>query len=312
MRVAAIDCGTNSLRLLVTDLDPATGASVEVERRSTIVRLGQGVDRTGVFAAEALQRTFATLGDYAAVVASLDVADVRMVATSAARDAANREVFLTGAQDRVGVPADIVSGDEEARLSYDGATRSLDAADGLAAPLLVLDIGGGSTEFVMRPDAEADVLGRSLDIGSVRLAERHLRDDPPSHRQVDAAVADVEAALDRLDLPLAQVKTLVGVAGTTLTMAAMVLDLPAYDRDAVHLTRIDARMLLRAVDDIVAMSVTERLALAFMHPDRADVIGAGALVLGSVVRRLGIDTLVPSSHDILDGIAWSLVDEQSR
>ncbi|MEJ7691267.1 MAG: Ppx/GppA phosphatase family protein [Nocardioidaceae bacterium] len=312
MRVAAIDCGTNSLRLLVADLDAATGASVEVERRTTIVRLGQGVDRTGVFAAEALQRTFATLADYAAVIASLDVANVRMVATSAARDAANREVFLTGARDRVGVPADIVSGDDEGRLSYDGATRGLGPADDLAPPLLVLDIGGGSTELVLRPDAEADVVGRSLAIGSVRLTERHLRDDPPASYQVDAAVADIEAALDTLDLPLAEVRTLVGVAGTTLTMAAMVLDLPAYDCDAVHLARIDARQLLRAVDDIVAMSVAERGALPFMHPDRADVIGAGALVLGRVVRRLGVDTLVASSHDILDGIAWSLLDGHRR
>lgn len=306
MRVAAIDCGTNSLRLLVADLDAATGASVEVERRTTIVRLGQGVDRTGVFAAEALQRTFATLADYATVIASLDVARVRMVATSAARDATNREVFLTGARDRVGVSAEIVSGDEEARLSYDGATRGLAAGDDLAPPLLVLDIGGGSTEFVMCPEAEADVLGRSLDIGSVRLTERHLRHDPPTRHQVEAAVADTEAALDSLDLPLAKVRTLVGVAGSTLTMAAMVLDLPAYDRDAVHLARIDASQLLQAVDEIIAMSVAERRALAFLHPDRADVIGAGALVLGRVVRRLGIDTLVPSSHDILDGIAWSL------
>ncbi len=308
MRVAAIDCGTNSLRLLVADLDPTTGASVEVARRSTIVRLGQDIDRTGVFAPEALQRTFATLKDYAAVIAAMDVESVRMVATSAARDAANQDEFLVGAREQVGVEAEIVSGDEEARLSYDGATRGLGSADGLAPPLLVLDIGGGSTEFVMRPDPEADVLGRSLDIGSVRLTERHLHDDPPTRQQVDAIVADIEAALDTLDFPLAQVTTLVGVAGTTLTMAAMVLDLPAYDRDAVHLTRIDARTLLRAVDDIVAMSVAERRALPFMHPDRADVIGAGGLVLGCVVRRLGVDTLVPSSHDILDGIAWSLVD----
>jgi len=306
VRVAAVDCGTNSLRLLVADLDAESGEAVEVERRTTIVRLGQDVDRTGVLAAAALRRTFAALDGYAAIIASLEVAATRVVATSAARDAANREVFLTGARTRLGVPPDIVSGDEEARLSYDGATRGLRPGDDLATPLLVLDIGGGSTEFVMRPEAVGDVMGRSLGIGSVRLTERHLRDDPPTQQQRDAAVTDIDAALDTLELPLAEVNTLVGVAGTTLTMAAMVLDLPAYDRNAVHLARIDTAGLLRAVDAIVAMSVAERRDLAFMHPDRADVIGAGALVLGCVVRRLGLDTLVPSSHDILDAIAWSL------
>lgn len=305
MRVAALDCGTNSLRLLVADLDEVSGQAVEVERRSTIVRLGQDVDRTGVFAAAALSRTFAALETYAGVIGACDVDATRIVATSAARDVANRGEFLAGARERLGVTPDIVSGDEEARLAYDGATRGLRAPSSLDGTVVVVDIGGGSTEFVVRPSGE-DVRGQSLDVGSVRMTERHLHTDPPTRQQVAAVVADVDAAMSTLDLPLDQVRTVVGVAGTVLTVAAMVLDLPAYDRNAVNQTRLGSGAVLAAVDDIVSMSVAQRRALPFMHPDRADVIGAGALVLGCVVRRLDLPELCPSSHDILDGIAWSL------
>jgi len=306
-RVAAVDCGTNSLRLLVVDLDVDQGHAEQVERRTTIVRLGQGVDRTGVFAEEALIRTFACIEEYAEVIAGLDVAAVRFVATSAARDVANRDQFLAGVRSRIGVDAEIISGDEEAALSYDGATRELARSGGVDEPVLVVDIGGGSTEFVIRSHAGAPVRGQSVDVGSVRLTERHLADDPPTAAQVDAVRRDVEAAIATVDVPLDDARTIVGVTGTITTMAAMVLDLEVYDREQVneaHLARAD---VLAAVDQIVAMSVAQRSALPFMHPDRADVIGAGALVLAGVVERLDLPELRVSSHDILDGIAWSLV-----
>ena len=307
-RVAAVDCGTNSLRLLVVDLDPDTGRAEQVERRSTIVRLGQGVDRTGVFAEEALNRTFACLEDYAETIRRLDVSAVRFVATSAARDVANRAEFEAGVRDRLGVQADIISGDEEAVLSYDGATRELDRAGGAEAPVLVLDIGGGSTELVIRLEPDGPILGQSLDVGSVRLTERHLADDPPTAEQVAAARHDIGVAIATLDVPIDPARTLVGVAGTVTTMAAMVLDLEVYDRERINGARLAAADVLAAVSAVVAMSVAERRALPFMHPDRADVIAAGALVLGGVVQRLGLPELRVSSHDILDGIAWSLLE----
>ena len=312
MKVAAIDCGTNTLRLLVADVDPRSGLLRQLVRRSTIVRLGQDVDRTGVFAAEALERTFSVLDEYVNLIGDhrVDTAKsggaVRMVATSAARDVRNREEFVAGVRHRLGIEPDVVSGDEEARLGYVGATRGLDAE--MTSPVVVLDIGGGSTELVTR--ADGDIHGQSLDVGSVRLTERHLHDDPPTADQVAAAAADVEAGLDSLRLPLGEVGTLVGVAGTTLTMAAMVLGLSSYDRDALHHARVRTPRLVSAVDTIVAMSVEERQALPFMHRDRADVIGAGAVVLKQVVQHLGVAEVVASAHDILDGIAWSLLDPE--
>ncbi|MGI8576904.1 MAG: exopolyphosphatase [Nocardioidaceae bacterium] len=306
-RVAAIDCGTNSLRLLVADIDPRSGDTVQLDRRTTIVRLGQDIDRTGVFADAALARTFATLADYARIIDGLEVEAVRLVATSAARDAGNRERFLAGVRARIGVDAEILTGAEEARLSYDGATRRLVDRPEIAPPILVVDIGGGSTEFVIRLSASDEIDGESVDVGSVRLTERHLVGDPPTKPQVDAVVADVDAALASLRLPLDTVGTLVGVAGTITTLAAMVLDLPTYDRERVNEAWLASSDVLATIDRVVAMSVARRRALPFMHPDRADVIGAGALVLGGVVRRIGLAELLVSSHDILDGVAWSLL-----
>lgn len=306
-RVAALDCGTNTLRLLVADLDPATGSQAVLDRRSTIVRLGQDVDKTGVFAAAALARTFATLEEYSEAVSRSGVESVRFVATSAARDVRNRDAFLTGVRERIGVDAKIISGDDEARLAYDGATRQLSARPDVAEPVLVLDIGGGSTELVMREPADGAVRGISLDVGSVRLTERHLHSDPPTAVEVSGVVADVEAALDTVRLPLRSAGSLVGVAGSITTMGAMVLDLDAFDPERVHLARLPASQVTAAIERVVAMSVVERKALPFMHPDRADVIGAGALVLGCVMRRVGLPELIVSTSDILDGIAWSMV-----
>ena len=310
MRVAAVDCGTNSLRLLVADVDSRGGRAADVERRTTIVRLGQDVDRTGVFASEALERTFAALDTYAEVIHGLDVAATRFVATSAARDVANGDALVAGVRDRLGVDPDIVSGDEESRLSYDGATRGLAEVPGVEEPVLVVDIGGGSTEFVLRvaQDGQAGrVRGQSLDIGAVRMTERHLHSDPPTVDEVAALEHDVDQELDTLDVRLTSAGTLVGVAGTITTLAAAALRLSTYDRDAIHRARIPSSDLLAAIDAIVAMTVDERRALGFMAAGRADVIGAGALTLGRVIRRSGARELVASEHDILDGIAWSLV-----
>jgi exopolyphosphatase/guanosine-5'-triphosphate,3'-diphosphate pyrophosphatase len=310
MRVAAVDCGTNTLRLLVADLDPATGRAVDVYRRTTIVRLGQGVDRTRVFAEEALERTFATLGDYAGLIRAASPERIRFVATSATRDVVNRDRFLDGAQRLSGVRPEVITGAEEARLSYDGATRELMGRDDLAVtePVLVADIGGGSTELVSGPGPGSSGLpsGTSLDIGSVRLTERHLHGDPPTPGEVAAAVADVESALDGVGQRLDEAGTLIGVAGTVTTLAAMVLGLDRYDSDRVHYAALPSADLLAACDEIVAMSVAERRQLACMKPGRADVIGGGALILAAVVRRTGLASVMASVHDILDGVAWSL------
>jgi exopolyphosphatase / guanosine-5'-triphosphate,3'-diphosphate pyrophosphatase len=305
-RVAALDCGTNTLRLLVADLDVGAGEARVLERRTTIVRLGQDVDRTGVFAAAALERTFTALDGYVSAIEEHDVDVVRFVATSAARDVQNRAVFVDGVRDRLGVEPDIISGDEEARLAYDGATRQLAGLPHIGRPWLVLDIGGGSTELVLGSERDGGIRGVSLDVGSVRITERHLHGDPPTAGEVAAAVDDVTSALESVELPLTSAGSLIGVAGSITTMGAMVLDLPEYDRERVNLARLATADVTREIDRVVAMSVAERRALPFMHPDRADVIGAGALILGCVVERVGRAELVVSSRDILDGIAWSM------
>lgn len=305
-RVAAIDCGTNSLRLLVADLDLEQGVAFDVVRRSEIVRLGQGVDRTGTFAPEALARTFAVVEAYAEQLRGAGAEAVRFVATSAARDASNRDAFASGVQARLGVAPDIVTGDEEALLSYDGATRGIERRGGVPQPWVVLDIGGGSTELVGRLGESGPVRGQSLDIGAVRITERHLATDPPTAAEVARAAADIESALDALTLDLDEVGTLVGVAGTITTMVASALDLPSYQPDRIHHAWIDRATMERAVEHLVARTVAERRALGFMDPRRADVIGGGALVLRAVMRRLDVPGLLASEHDILDGIAWSM------
>lgn len=305
MRVAGIDCGTNSLRLLVSDVTvTGTGAAtkVDVHREMRVVRLGQDVDRTGELAPEALERTRLALLDYAVVLRDLGVQRTRMVATSATRDAANREMFVAMVTGILGIAPEVVTGQEEAALSFDGATRDLDPADG---PFLVIDIGGGSTEFVLGTDAvEAS---RSVDVGCVRLTERHLHTDPPTAGEQAAAVADVDAALAlvRAAVPLDRARTSVWLAGSATTVAATALALPAYDATALHLVRLPASAMTGACDALIAASRAERAALGFMHPGRVDVIGAGALVLRTLVERLGSTELVISEADILDGIVWS-------
>ena len=306
-RVAAVDCGTNSIRLLVADLDPATGGETEVERRMEIVRLGQGVDATGRLADDALARTFAACERYAAAIREHGAAEVRFVATSATRDAANRDVFVEGVRARLGVEPQIVSGDEEANLSFSGATRALaDDTTRHATPYLVVDIGGGSTEFVLGDGSVT--AARSVDIGCVRMTERHLRSDPPSPEQIAAATRDIDAGIDLAAqvVDLTQARTLVGVAGSATTVAAIALGLEHYERDLIHLSRIPADTVRRTAAELLAMTREQRAALTVMHPGRVDVIGAGALVLARIVDRLGLPEVVVSEHDILDGIALSL------
>jgi exopolyphosphatase/guanosine-5'-triphosphate,3'-diphosphate pyrophosphatase len=304
-RVAAVDCGTNSIRLLVADVDTAGGTLRDVDRRMTVVRLGEGVDRTGRLSDAALHRTSAALRIYADRIEELGAGHVRMVATSATRDAENRGEFVRIVHDILGVDPDVVTGDDEARLSFTGATKELGTSDG---PYLVVDIGGGSTEFVL---GSSDVLAaRSVDIGCVRMTERHLHDDPPTANQLEAARADVDAAiaLAAETVPLGEARVLVGVAGTVTTVAAMALDLPTYDEGRIHLARIDADAVHDVTMRLLAMPRTQRAALPYMHPGRVDVIGAGALILDEVVRATGAAQVVASEHDILDGLAWSLAE----
>lgn len=303
-RVAAFDCGTNSLRLLIADLDPATGRAVELVREMRIVRLGQGVDETGRISEESMQRAFVALDEYAALVAEHAPELIRFCATSAARDAENAAEFTAAVRDRIGVEVEVIAGDVEARASYDGATRVL--PDG-QAPLLVLDIGGGSTELVLGTADGQVTAAHSLDIGSVRLTERHLRTDPPTAEEIDAVRADIDAVLDTCRVDPALARTVVGVAGTATTVAAGVLDLPAYDRSRVHLSVLGLDDVRRTIDALLAMTVEQRRELGYMHPGRADVIGAGALILERILARTGVGTVTVSESDILDGIAWSCV-----
>ncbi|WP_026919338.1 Ppx/GppA phosphatase family protein [Gordonia shandongensis] len=311
-RVAAVDCGTNSIRLLIADLDDS-GTLVDVDRDMVVVRLGQGVDATGRFADEAIERTREALAAYVERMLAADVERVRMVATSATRDASNRDVFFAMTAELLGrvesgAVAEVITGDEEARLSFRGAVRGLDAADG---PFVVTDLGGGSTEVVVG-DADGVTGAYSADIGCVRLTERALASDPPTLDEVDRAV---EVARDELGRAFAAVdvsaaRTWVGVAGTLTTFAALHLGLDSYDPARIHHARIPLADLHVLCGRIVGMSREERLGLGPMHPGRADVIGGGALVTRELARhfadRAAITAMVVSEHDILDGIALSL------
>ncbi|MFJ8767590.1 Ppx/GppA phosphatase family protein [Streptomyces clavifer] len=309
-RVAAIDCGTNSIRLLVADVDPATGHFAELDRRMRIVRLGQGVDRTGRLAPDALERTFDACREYAAAIEELGAERIRFVATSASRDAENSDTFVRGVLDILGVEPEVVSGDQEAQLSFDGATKELVGSDHLDKPYLVVDIGGGSTEFVVGDDEVR--AARSVDIGCVRMTERHLvRDgvvvDPPAADRVAAIRADIDAAIDLAEktVPIADAATLVGLAGTVTTVAAIALGIEEYDSEAIHHSRVSLEQVREITGRLLASTHEQRAAIPAMHPGRVDVITAGALVLLAVMERAGAAEVVVSEHDILDGIAWS-------
>ena len=294
--VAAIDCGTNTIKLLIGDL-PAVAV-----REMRMIRLGQDLDRTGRIAEEALARAFAAIDEYAALIAAHDVSRIRFCATSASRDAANAAEFTAGVRQRLGVEPEVIAGAEEAALAFDGAVRNLRTPPAL--PVLVIDIGGGSTELIL--GASSPEAAHSMDMGSVRLHERHLHSDPPTAAEVAACVADIDAHLDACPVDPFRAGSVVGVAGTVTTVAAGVLGLPAYDRDAVDQAVLAVPEVHEYVEALVAMSMSERLALPYLHPGRADVIDAGALILSRILRRANVPTLVVSEADILDGIAWSI------
>lgn len=306
MRVGAIDCGTNSIRLLVADVD---GPDLrEVVREMTVVRLGEGVDRTGAFSPAALDRTFAACEEYAATIDGLGVERLRFVATSASRDVSNRSAFFDGVRERLGVAPEVISGAEEARLSFRGAVEGL-PRERIAMPTLVVDIGGGSTEFVLGGrvltiDVEAAV---SVNIGCVRMTERHLHGDPPSDEEIARVESDVAAALDEAAaaVPLERARSLVGVAGTVTTLVALIHGLPAYDPAEIHGREATLPEIDELTERLLAMPRAERAELPVMHPGRVDVIGGGALVLRAIMRRTGLP-VIASETDILDGVARSL------
>jgi exopolyphosphatase/guanosine-5'-triphosphate,3'-diphosphate pyrophosphatase len=313
MRVAAVDCGTNSVRLLIADV---TGQGLtDVERLMEIVRLGEGVDRTGRLAPEALDRTFAAMRGYRKLIDQHGATATRVVATSATRDAVNRSEFVAGVREIFGVEPEVITGAEEAELSFVGATRGLlrlspetEVPQGPLPPYLVVDIGGGSTEFVLGGEHVEAAL--SVDIGCVRLTERHLRDagDPAPAPALESVVADIEAALDRVAeaVPVSRANTLVGLAGSVTTVAGIALDLPFYDSERIHHSRIPAEQVHDVTRRLLAMTHGERAGIPVMHPGRIDVIGAGALILDRIVRRFAFSQVVVSEHDILDGIATSI------
>jgi exopolyphosphatase/guanosine-5'-triphosphate,3'-diphosphate pyrophosphatase len=301
MRVAAIDCGTNSIRLLIAS-QGRSGELADVVRRMEIVRLGQGVDRTGRLAPEALERTRVALASYAAQIAELGVSRVRMVATSATRDASNADDFRVMVKETLGVEPEVVTGDEEARLSFTGAIRGLSAE----APYLVVDIGGGSTEFVVGASTVDSAI--SVDIGCVRMTERHLHTNPPTPAEFEAATADITAAVDRALAAVdgTRAATLVGLAGSVTTVAAIALGLTSYQPERIHHARISYEDVAAVTAQMIASTTEQRLAIPVMHPGRADVFAAGALILRIIMDRAGMRSVVASEHDILDGIAWSL------
>lgn len=311
VRVAAIDCGTNSLRLLVADVDTGNGTLTDLDRRMEIVRLGQGVDATGRLAPDALARTLRALTGYATLIERAGATGVRMVATSATRDAANAGEFVRGVRGILGTDPEVITGEEEAQLSFTGATAGLPGGQG--APYLVADIGGGSTEFVLG-DSGVVTAAVSVDIGCVRMTERHLRSDPPTGTQAAAAAADIDAALEIVaaKVPVTQARTLVGLAGSVTTVAALALGLPGYDAARIHHSRISASAVHEQAAALLRQTHAERAALPVMHPGRVDVIAGGAMVLDRIMSRFGCPEVLVSEHDILDGIAWSLASRGGR
>ena len=310
MRVAAIDCGTNSIRLLIADIE--NGTLTDVVRTMVIVRLGEGVDKTGEFSQAALTRTFAAIETFALLISQHQPERVRFVATSASRDVSNRSEFMDGVLSRLGIEPDIISGDEEAELSFLGATADLvNEQEPPAAPYLVVDIGGGSTEFVLGTTGPTAAI--STNVGCVRMTERHLISDPATPQEIAAAIADIDAAIDLAyqSVPISQAHSLIGLAGSVTTVAAIALGLSEYDSTAIHGSRISAPDIHRITGELLAMTRAQRAKLGPMHEGRIDVIGSGALVLDRIMIRTGLGEVVVSERDILDGIARGLISNPS-
>ncbi len=296
--VAAIDCGTNTVKLLIGDLPEVA------VRENRMVRLGQGVDATGRLAPEALERTFAAIDEYAALISQHGAERIRFCATSATRDAENAAEFTAGVRARLGIDPEVLSGDQEARLAFDGALRGIDPTP---EPVLVFDVGGGSTELILGGRSTGPWASYSMDIGSVRLHERCLGGDPATADQIAACVAAIDAALDDCPVDPASAAAVIGIAGTVTTVAAGVLGLSTYDRDLIHGQVLEIEAVHDKVDALVRATRDERLALGYVHPGRADVIDAGALIVSRVLRRARMSAVTVAETDILDGIAWSLV-----
>ena len=304
-RVAAIDCGTNSIRLLIADINGDNFQ--EITREMEIVRLGQGVDATGKFDPEAIERTLTATSRYAEIIASKGVEKIRFCATSATRDASNRDLFIDGVREILGIEPEVIPGTEEAELSFIGATKGLTHTE---SPYLVVDIGGGSTEFVLG-DSEVKY-AKSVNIGCVRMSERHLNKAPQDPLAVQKAIQDIEDAIAEAAyiVPIKEAKTLIAVAGTATTVAAAALGLSEYDRHSIHLSRIPAAKVFEVAQMFSLMSREEIAALGYMHPGRVDVIAAGSLVLARVMLATGATEFVASESDILDGMAWALSQVQ--
>ena len=302
-QVAVIDCGTNSIRLLIAEISGSTFK--EVIRTMEIVRLGQGVDENKAFHPDAINRTLSAVKSFKEIIDKNKVDKIRFCATSATRDASNRNIFIDGVRDILNVQVEVIPGEEEAALSFTGATYQLDQG---AGPFLVVDIGGGSTEFVY---GDKKVMSaKSVNIGCVRMSERHLTSQPPTMDQIASAIVDIDIAITHaaVSVPINSAKSLIAVAGTATTVAAAALDLSKYDRDLIHLSKISADKVHKVAQMFQSMSKSEISALPYMHEGRVDVITAGSLVLSRVMAATGAAEFVASESDILDGMAFSLIN----
>lgn len=298
---AAIDCGTNAIRLLIAAVDSNKVSDRLREMRT--VRLGEGVDATGEFSNMALERTFAACREYAELLMQYEIKELRFVATSASRDVSNRDVFITGVKEILGVEPEVISGDQEAELSYRGALSGLD----VKGSVLVADIGGGSTEFVTTL-ADRSLVSESVNIGCVRMTERYLQSDPPTQQEVEAATRDIRNQIELIarTVPIRTETTFIGLAGSVTTVAAMALGLHEYDADLIHGSALSLEEVDAVTNELLHMTRAQRAELGFMHPGRVDVIGGGALVLRESMRLLGFTQVVVSEKDLLDGVVIAL------
>ena len=302
-QVAVIDCGTNSIRLLIAEISGSNFK--EVIRTMEIVRLGQGVDENKAFHPDAINRTLSAVKSFKEIINKNKVDKIRFCATSATRDATNRNLFIDGVRDILNVQVEVIPGEEEAALSFTGATYQLDQGSG---PFLVVDIGGGSTEFVYGD--KKVISAKSVNIGCVRMSERHLTNQPPTMDQIASAIVDIDIAITQaaVSVPINSAKSLIAVAGTATTVAAAALDLSKYDRDLIHLSKISADKVHKVAQMFQSMNKSEISALPYMHEGRVDVITSGSLVLSRVMAATGAVEFVASESDILDGMAFSLIN----
>ena len=302
-QVAVIDCGTNSIRLLIAEISGSNFK--EVIRTMEIVRLGQGVDENKAFHPDAIARTLTAVKSFKEIINKNKVDKIRFCATSATRDAMNRNLFIDGVRDILNVQVEVIPGEEEAALSFTGATYQLEQGSG---PFLVVDIGGGSTEFVYGD--KKVISAKSVNIGCVRMSERHLLSQPPAMDQIARAIVDIDIAITQaaVSVPINSAKSLIAVAGTATTVAAAALNLSKYDRDLIHLSKISAGKVHKVAQMFQSMNKSEISALPYMHEGRVDVITAGSLVLSRVMAATGAVEFVASESDILDGMAFSLIN----